>query len=221
MRAGEGHDRRSRAAGWPAERGGGGLDRRQGRRSSICCRPLVCRSSKSSAFVSPKWVPQMADAADVFAGISRAAGVRYTALVPNLAGLERAQAAGVTRDRDFRRRLRDLQPQEHQSDDRSVARQLPRGLRAGGGAGHPRARLRLDGVRLPVRRPGPSRARRRRCARPSSTWARSRCRSATPSASPIPDRSPAVVTAVADARAARDESRSTFTTRAARRSRTC
>ncbi len=48
-----------------------------------------------SAFVSPKWVPQMADAADVFAGISRRPGVRYTALVPNRAGLDRAIAAGV------------------------------------------------------------------------------------------------------------------------------
>ncbi len=49
-----------------------------------------------SAFVSPKWVPKMSDASDVFAGISRAPGVRYTALVPNLAGLERAKTAGVT-----------------------------------------------------------------------------------------------------------------------------
>ncbi len=49
-----------------------------------------------SAFVSPKWVPQMADAADVFAGITRKPGTRYTALVPNVAGLERAQKAGVT-----------------------------------------------------------------------------------------------------------------------------
>ncbi len=49
-----------------------------------------------SAFVSPKWVPRMADAEAVFAGISRHAGTRYTALVPNLAGLERAQRAGVT-----------------------------------------------------------------------------------------------------------------------------
>ncbi|MBI4485580.1 MAG: hydroxymethylglutaryl-CoA lyase [Acidobacteria bacterium] len=48
-----------------------------------------------SAFVSPKWVPQMADAAEVFAGISRRPGTRYTALVPNLAGLERALLAGV------------------------------------------------------------------------------------------------------------------------------
>jgi isopropylmalate/homocitrate/citramalate synthase len=49
-----------------------------------------------TAFVSPKWVPQMADASDVFAGIARRPGTRYTALVPNLAGLDRALAAGVT-----------------------------------------------------------------------------------------------------------------------------
>ena len=49
-----------------------------------------------TAFVSPKWVPQMADAADVLAAIERAPATRYTALVPNLAGLERAEAAGVT-----------------------------------------------------------------------------------------------------------------------------
>jgi isopropylmalate/homocitrate/citramalate synthase len=48
-----------------------------------------------SAFVSPKWVPQMADAAEVFAGIARKADVRYSALVPNRAGLDRALAAGV------------------------------------------------------------------------------------------------------------------------------
>src|SRR5687767_5393132 len=49
-----------------------------------------------SAFVSPKWVPQMADAADVLAGITRRPGVRYTALVPNRAGLDRAVAARVS-----------------------------------------------------------------------------------------------------------------------------
>ncbi len=48
-----------------------------------------------SAFVSPKWVPQMADAGEVFKGIRRKAGVRYTALVPNLAGLTRAREAQV------------------------------------------------------------------------------------------------------------------------------
>ena len=49
-----------------------------------------------SAFVSPKRVPQMADATDVFAAIVRRPGTRYSALVPNLQGLERAMAASVT-----------------------------------------------------------------------------------------------------------------------------
>ena|SRR5687768_4757940 len=48
-----------------------------------------------TAFVSPKWVPQMADAADVCAGITRRPGVRYAALVPNLQGLARARDARV------------------------------------------------------------------------------------------------------------------------------
>jgi len=48
-----------------------------------------------SAFVSPKWVPQMADAAEVFAGITRRPGTRYSALVPNAAGLTRAIDARV------------------------------------------------------------------------------------------------------------------------------
>ena len=48
------------------------------------------------AFVSPRRVPQMADAADVFSAISRRDPIRYAALVPNLAGLERAHAAGVS-----------------------------------------------------------------------------------------------------------------------------
>ena len=49
-----------------------------------------------SAFVSPKWVPQMADAAEVLAGITRRPGVKYTALVPNQHGLARAIAAGAS-----------------------------------------------------------------------------------------------------------------------------
>ena len=48
-----------------------------------------------SAFVSPTWVPQMGDAAAVFAGIVRRDGVRYTALVPNARGFARALDAGV------------------------------------------------------------------------------------------------------------------------------
>jgi len=46
-----------------------------------------------SSFVRPEWVPQLADAEAVFEGITRKPGVSYMALVPNEAGLERAQAA--------------------------------------------------------------------------------------------------------------------------------
>jgi hydroxymethylglutaryl-CoA lyase len=53
------------------------------------------RIIEASAFVSPKWVPQMADAAAVFEGIARKPGTEYTALVPNVAGLERAHDANV------------------------------------------------------------------------------------------------------------------------------
>ena len=47
------------------------------------------------SFVSPKWVPQMAGSADVFAQIQRKPGVIYGALAPNLRGFEDALAAGV------------------------------------------------------------------------------------------------------------------------------
>ncbi len=47
------------------------------------------------AFVSPKWVPQLATSAEVYAGLERRAGVSYPMLVPNLKGLELALAAGV------------------------------------------------------------------------------------------------------------------------------
>ena len=46
-----------------------------------------------ASFVSPKWVPQMADSADVLAGITRANGVSYAALTPNMRGFEGAIAA--------------------------------------------------------------------------------------------------------------------------------
>jgi len=50
---------------------------------------------EAASFVSPKWVPQMADAAKVMASIHRAPGVRYAALTPNLKGFEAARAAGA------------------------------------------------------------------------------------------------------------------------------
>ena len=51
------------------------------------------RRIEVTSFVSPKWVPQMADAAEVLAGITRRPGVRYAALTPNLKGYEGARSA--------------------------------------------------------------------------------------------------------------------------------
>jgi len=50
------------------------------------------REIEVTSYVSPKWVPQMADAAEVMAGIERRPGVRYSVLTPNLKGLEAALA---------------------------------------------------------------------------------------------------------------------------------
>ena len=50
---------------------------------------------EAGSFVSPKWVPQMADTAEVLAGIRPRAGVSYPVLVPNLKGFAAAQAAGA------------------------------------------------------------------------------------------------------------------------------
>ena len=50
---------------------------------------------EATSFVSPKWVPPLADAADEMAAIERRPGVRYPVLVPNLQGYERARAAGA------------------------------------------------------------------------------------------------------------------------------
>ena len=69
---------------------------------------------EAGSFVSPKWVPQMAGSAEVLTGIRRRPGVTYPVLVPNEKGLDAALAAGVDRDRGLRRRVGDVQPQEHQ-----------------------------------------------------------------------------------------------------------
>ncbi len=53
------------------------------------------RSVEATSFVSPKWVPQMADAAEVYSGIRKRAGVAYPVLVPNLQGYQRARSVGV------------------------------------------------------------------------------------------------------------------------------
>lgn len=60
-------------------------------RLADCGMPVV----EATSFVSPKWIPQLADAADVLPAIQRKPGVRYPVLVPNSQGLERALAAGA------------------------------------------------------------------------------------------------------------------------------
>lgn len=54
------------------------------------------RTVEAGAFVHPKWVPQMADTAELYRQIPKRPGVDYPVLVPNMKGLERAVAAGVT-----------------------------------------------------------------------------------------------------------------------------
>lgn len=54
------------------------------------------RAVEATSFVSPKWVPQMADSRQVMAGIARRTGVTYPVLTPNLQGLDGAIAAGAT-----------------------------------------------------------------------------------------------------------------------------
>jgi hydroxymethylglutaryl-CoA lyase len=54
------------------------------------------RTVEATSFVSPKWVPQLADAAEVFAGIAKKPGVAYPVLVPNEQGYDRARAVGAT-----------------------------------------------------------------------------------------------------------------------------
>ncbi len=60
-------------------------------RLSDCGLPVV----EASSFVSPKWIPQLADAAEVMAGLDLQSNTRYPVLVPNLQGLERAIQAGA------------------------------------------------------------------------------------------------------------------------------
>ena len=60
-------------------------------RLAQCGLPVV----EAGSFVSPKWVPQMADTTEVMKGLKTLPGTRYPVLVPNMAGFERAVDAGV------------------------------------------------------------------------------------------------------------------------------
>ena len=81
---------------------------------------------EATSFVSPRWIPQLADADEVMAGIDRRAGVAYPVLVPNLRGYERARAAGATEIAVFTAASEAFnQKNINASIDESIARFLP------------------------------------------------------------------------------------------------
>ena len=75
------------------------------------------RTIEATSFVSPKWIPQLADAAEVFTGIRKQPGVSYPVLVPNEQGYDRARAVGASEIAVFAAASEAL-PQEHQCLDR-------------------------------------------------------------------------------------------------------
>ena len=125
------------------------------------------RHIEITSFVSPRWIPQLADAAEVARGVTRRQGVAFSALVPNRRGLDAAMAAGHAGGRGLPVGVRDPQQEERQQDHRRHAE----GVRGRGPAGARRraagARLRVDGVRLPLRGRGRSAARGRADPRPA------------------------------------------------------
>ena len=145
------------------------------------------KAIEATSFVSPKWVPQMADNAEVMARIVRLPGVAYPVLTPNLKGFEAALAAGAEEVAVFAAASGVLQPEEHQLLDRRVAAALRALMAAAGAAGVRCAamcpcvlgcptRARSNLPRWPTWRP------------PWRRWAATRSASATPSAPARPGR---------------------------------
>ena len=96
------------------------------------------RSIEATSFVSPRWVPQLADAAEVMAGIARRPGVSYPVLVPNEQGYDRALAAGATEVAVFTAASEAFNRKNiHAGVDESIDRFVP-----------VLARARADGVRV-------------------------------------------------------------------------
>ena len=122
---------------------------------------------EATSFVSPKWVPQLADAAEVFAAIRKKPGVSYPVLVPNLQGYERAREVGAQEIAVFTAASEAFNRKNiNASIDESIERFAPVIERARADE-RESARLRLDRSRLPV--PG------RRAAEPTSSASRNAC----------------------------------------------
>ena len=108
------------------------------------------RAVEAGSFVSPKWVPQMANTDEVMARIRRKPGVGYPVLVPNKQGMNGAVEAQCEEIADLHRGVGGVLPQEHQLLDRRELRALRAGDGGGAEARHEGARLRLDRDRLPL-----------------------------------------------------------------------
>ena len=177
---------RSRSARRPAERTGDGADRRQGRADRQALATRVLPAIEATAFVSPKWVPQMADAAAVMARIRRKDGRPLSGADAEPQGLRGCARGERRRGRRVRRRVGDVLAEEHQLHDRREPRARAACLRRGGREWRARARLHLVRARMPVRRRGRAGRRSRRSRRRSTGWAPTKFRSATRSASGRP-----------------------------------
>jgi len=105
---------------------------------------------EATSFVHPDWVPQLADAEELLAGLARRDGVSYPVLVPNERGLDRAAGRRVRPRRDLRERHRDVRQPQPQPHARRAVRHVRPGGDAGSGRGSGCPRVRVDVLRRPV-----------------------------------------------------------------------
>ncbi len=141
------------------------------------------REIEATSFVAPSAIPQLADADELMRDLPRAPGVRYPVLVPNLRGMTRAEAAGADAIAVFTATTDAFTTANiGMTVDESLAAFAP-GPGAGRRARLVAARLRLDRLRVPVHRPGRTRAEPSRSPCASSTSGSTRSASATRSGS--------------------------------------
>ena len=114
---------------------------------------------EATSFVHPRWVPQLADAADLLRTMVRVDGVDYPVLVPNERGLDRALAAGVRHIAIFASATETFAKRNLNRTLDETVRDVRPGRRAGAAAGAAGARLRVDVLRRPVGRRGALRRR--------------------------------------------------------------
>ena len=120
------------------------------------------REIEATSFVSPRAIPQLADADDLVAHLPRRPGVRYPVLVPNERGMARARSGRRRRDRRLHGRDRRVHAAQHRHDRRRIARRVRARAGACQGARLVATRVRLDGVRMPIHRSSRSSGRGRR-----------------------------------------------------------